>query len=107
MMERLGTSPAQEKLMREEWHRVRAQAANSQVDLAAARSELSSAIRSEVFDRAQFDAAAGRMDAAWQALRDSVAEALANIHNTLDSSQRTQLADWIATRGSHSAGPFR
>jgi Spy/CpxP family protein refolding chaperone len=110
VMDILGTTPGQEKVIREEVERMRERARLARDEAAAARGDVAEVIRGETFDRARFDAALGRIDAAWAQLKTAGAESAARIHETLDARQRERLAEILASRrGSRgpSFGPFR
>jgi Spy/CpxP family protein refolding chaperone len=108
LLARLGATPAQEKVIREEMDRMRDRARVAREDAAAARGDLAEVLRAERFDRARFDAALGRVDAAWTELKKSAADSAARVHETLDQRQRDMLADFLAERrGGPSFGPFR
>ena len=108
MMARLGATPAQEKVIREEMDRMRDRARIARDDASAARADLAEVLRAERFDKARFDAALGRVDAAWAELKKSAADSAARVHETLDQRQRDLLADFLAERrGGPSFGPFR
>jgi uncharacterized membrane protein len=109
-MASLDTSPAQEKVIREELGRLRDRARVAKDDVLAARGDLAEVIRADAFDRTRFDAALGRVDAAWAQLKTSVGDSVARIHDTLDSRQRDKLAELLASGkgpGGPSFGPFR
>jgi uncharacterized membrane protein len=110
MMAALDTSPAQEKVIREEMARMRDRARVARDEAGAARADLADVLRADVFDRGRFDAALGRVDTAWASLKGSAAESAQRVHETLDTRQREKLADFLASRrggGGPSFGPFR
>jgi uncharacterized membrane protein len=108
MMAALGTTPAQEKVIREEFGRLRDRARVAREEATLARGDLAEVLRADAFDKARFDTALGRVDAAWAQLKTSAAESIARVHETLDARQRERLADFLSQRrGGPSYGPFR
>jgi uncharacterized membrane protein len=103
----LGTTPGQEKVIREEADRLRERARVARDEAAAARGDLAEVLRADAFDKARFDAALGRVDAAWAQLKTALVESAGRVHETLDARQRERLADLLASRRGPSFGPFR
>jgi Spy/CpxP family protein refolding chaperone len=107
VMSMLGTTPGQEKVIREEADRMRERGRVARDEAAAARRDLAEVLRADGFDRVRFDAALGRVDAAWAQLKTALAESASRIHETLDARQRERLADLLASKRGPSYGPFR
>ena len=107
VMSILGTTPGQEKVIREEADLLRERARVAKDEASAARGDLAEVLRADTFDRARFDAALGRVDAAWTGLKSAAGDSAARIHETLDARQRERLADLLASRRGPSFGPFR
>lgn len=107
VMRVLGTTPGQEKVIREEADLLRERARVARDEVSAARGDLAEVLRADSFDRARFDAALGRVDAAWAGLKSAAGDSVARIHETLDARQRERLADLLASRRGPSFGPFR
>jgi uncharacterized membrane protein len=109
MMAALGTTPGQEKVIREEFGRMRDRARVAREEAALARGDLAEVLRADVFDKARFDTALGRVDAAWAQLKTAAAESAARVHETLDARQRERLAEFVSSsrRGGPRNGPFR
>lgn len=104
LMASLGTTPGQEKVLREELHRLRGLGLAARDEAFAGRGDLADALRGESFDRTQFEA---RLDGAYAALKAAVAESLGRVHATLDARQREQLADLLGDGRGARPGPFR
>ncbi len=107
VMRTLDTSPGQEKAIREEVDALRDRARLAKDELHAARADLAEVVRDEAFDRARFEAALGRVDAAWATMKSQLGDSVGRVHATLDARQRDRLADLLATRRGRSFGPFR
>jgi hypothetical protein len=107
VMSILGTTPGQEKVIREEADLLRERARVARDEVAATRSDLADVLRADSFDRARFDAALGRVDAAWAGLKSALGDSVARVHDTLDARQRERLADLLASKRGPSFGPFR
>ena len=109
MMAHLGTTPAQEKVIREEAGRMKDRARAAREEARGARGDLAEVLRGETFDRARFEAALGKVEGAWASFKSAAAESAARVHETLDSRQREKLADFLAGagRGGPHFGPFR
>lgn len=107
MMAFLDTTPGQEKVIREERDRLRDRVRLARDEASAARGDLAEVLRADSFDRARFDAALGRVDAAGAQLKSALAESAGRVHETLDSRQRERLADLVGSRRGGGFGPFR
>ena len=107
VMRVLGTTPGQEKVIREEADLMRERARVAKEEVSAARADLADVVRADGFDRTRFDAALGRVDAAWASLKTAAGDSVARIHETLDARQRERLADLLASKRGPSFGPFR
>ena len=107
LMRMLDTTPGQERVIREEVDAVRGRARAARDELHAARADLAEVVRAEPFDRARFDAALARVDAAWDGVKGQLGDSVGKIHGTLDARQRERLADLLASRRGPSFGPFR
>lgn len=107
VMAALGTTPGQEKVIREEADRLRERARLARDEARAARADLAEVLRADTFDRAAFDAALGRVDAAWASVKAALGDSTARIHDTLDARQRERLADLLASRRGPAFGPYR
>jgi uncharacterized membrane protein len=109
MMAYLGTTPAQEKVIREEAARMRERGRAARDEARTAKVDLAEVLRAETFDKGAFDAALGKVEVAWQSFKAAAADSAARVHETLDVRQREKLADFLSRerRGGPSFGPFR
>lgn len=107
VLARLGTTPAQEKVIRDELNRLRELGGSSRGEAFAARGDLADALRAEALDPTQFDALVARLDGAYGSLRTAAIDSLRRVHATLDAHQREQLADFLARKREAGSGPFR
>ena len=109
LMRVLGTTPGQEKVIREEAELMRERGRLAREEVTAAKGDLAEVVRAETFDRARYDAALSRVDAAWAGLKNAAGDSIARIHETLDARQRERLAEMLASsrRGGPGFGPFR
>jgi hypothetical protein len=107
VLARLGTTPGQEKVIREELNRLRELGWSSRGEAFAARGDLADALRGETLDPTRFDALVGRLDGAYASLRTAAIDSLRRVHETLDARQREQLADFLGDKRGAGSGPFR
>jgi hypothetical protein len=110
LMHFLGTTPGQEKAIREEADLLRERGRLAKEEVHAAKADLAEVLRADTFDRARYDAAMTRVDAAWANLKSALGDSIGRIHETLDARQRERLADFLASASSRrgpSFGPFR
>lgn len=98
---RLGATPEQERLLREEVEALRLAVAELRGDLFASREDLARALAAERLDPAALDAVAARGASRLEALRTRLAASLARVHEALDGRQRQLLADLVRS------GPHR
>lgn len=106
-MVRLGTTPGQERVIREELNRLRELGRAARGEAFDARGDLADALRGEVLDRARLDAAFGRLDGAYASLKAAFAESLGRLHETLDARQREEVAELLGDRRDPTSDPFR
>jgi hypothetical protein len=107
VLARLGTTPGQEKVIREEMNRLRELGKAARGEAFAARGDLAHALRGETFDRARFEAAVGHLDSGYATLKAAFAASIGRIHETLDARQRETLADLLGDQGGAGSDPFR
>ncbi len=98
---RLGATPEQERLLREEMEALRLAVSELRGDLLASREDLARALASERLDPAALDAAAARGASRLDALRSRLTASLARVHEALDARQRQVLAELVRS------GPHR
>ena len=108
LLDRLDTTPGQEKVIREAVDTLMDSFRDARRDFRGTRSEVAQAIRAEVLDRASVEAVFDRHDQVIDKVRQNALDAFARVHETLDERQRKILADIIESgpfgRG---FGPFR
>lgn len=104
---RLGTTPGQEKVIREELGRLRELGWGARGELFDARGDLADLLRGEALDQAQLDVVVGRLDGAYTTLKAAALESLRRVHDTLDSHQREQLAEFLGRKRGPRTDPFR
>lgn len=104
---RLGATPAQEKVVREELNRLRELGFAARGEAFAARGDVAEALRGESLDRGALEAALGRVDGAYTSFKASLVDSLTRLHATLDGRQREQIADFLGDKRGPGSGPFR
>jgi Spy/CpxP family protein refolding chaperone len=108
LMDRLDTTPGQEKVIREAFEGLMDQLHDARGEFRGTRSEIAQAIRGESLDRGGIEAVFERHDVVIDRVRQNALEAFAKVHETLDERQRKILAEMIESgpfgRG---FGPFR
>lgn len=95
VLERLDTTPGQEKLIREAVSDLKAEAWDLRAEVRATRADLAQAFRAPELDAALLDRVFGKHDEVIAKLRASMRKAADKMHGTLDEHQRKQLADMI------------
>lgn len=101
VLERLDTTPGQEKVIREAIHHFKEDAFSLRSEVRGTRSELAEALRAPELDKVSIDRIFAKHDELIEKLRASALESAERVHTTLDEEQRKRLADMIE------AGPFR
>jgi Spy/CpxP family protein refolding chaperone len=96
LLERLDTTPGQEKVLRRTVETVRESLDDVGDDLKAARRALAQAIAGEELDQAALTSAIEKQEAIVNRVRVGLVEAVKTVHETLDGRQRRALAEWIA-----------
>ncbi|MCE9573984.1 MAG: Spy/CpxP family protein refolding chaperone [Deltaproteobacteria bacterium] len=109
LLAELDLTPAQDKVVRAEFHALRERMAELRGEPKQTRADLGRAIGGAVFDRAALEEAFARHDRTLGDLRAQVIGALERVHAVLDDGQRTRLAEIIdrGHRGSWGHGPYR
>jgi len=100
VLDRLDTTPGQEKVIREAIHDFKEEAGSLRSEVRSTRSEIAQALRTPELDRALIDRVFAKHDEVIEKLRASLLATADKVHGTLDERQRKQLADMIE------AGPF-
>jgi len=94
-LQRLDTTPGQEKVIREAISDLKEEAWNLKSEVRGTRSELAQAIRAPELDKAVVDRVFAKHDEVIEKLRASFLRSAEQVHGTLDERQRKQLADMI------------
>ncbi|HEX7671226.1 MAG TPA: hypothetical protein VF395_16645 [Polyangiaceae bacterium] len=102
VLERLDTTPGQEKAILGAIDDLRDHATTAREGLRETRQDVANALREETLDQHSFASLFDRHLAELEALRDDAARAAATIHETLTAKQRARLADLVET-----GRPFR
>ncbi len=95
VLERLDTTPGQEKVIREAIHDLKEDAYGMRGEMRGTRSELAEALRAPELDKALLDNIFAKHDEVIEKLRASVVGTAEKVHTTLDEQQRKRLADMI------------
>jgi hypothetical protein len=102
LLRRIDATPAQEKVFRDEADGFWEAAGGLREGLKASRRDLALAMRDEELDKQKLAAMFRKQDEMLGGLRERLSASLGRVHATLDSRQRSQLAD-LLERGGHSA----
>ena len=100
ILDRLDTTPGQEKVIREAMHDFKEEAWTLRREVRGTRTELADALRAAELDKALIDRVFSKHDEAIEKLRASLVNTADKVHGTLDERQRKQLADMVE------AGPW-
>jgi len=95
VLERLDTTPGQEKVIREAIHDLRDEAGSLRSEVRRTRGDLAQALRGPELDRAVLDRVFAKHDEVIEKLRVSLLTSADKVHSTLDEQQRKRLADMI------------
>lgn len=95
VLERLDTTPGQEKVIREAMSDLKDEAWSLRSELRGTKTELAQAIRAPELDKALIDRVFAKQDEVIEKLRASLLARAEQVHGTLDERQRKQLADMI------------
>ena len=100
LLDRLDTTPGQEKVIREAVDTVLEDVHDARGELQATRTDVAQAIRAETLDRGAIDGVFERHDRVIERVRQNALDSFGKVHETLDERQRKILAELIE------AGPF-
>jgi hypothetical protein len=100
VLDRLDTTPGQEKVIRSALHDLRQEAEALRTEVRSTRSDIAAALRAPELDKAVLDRVFTKHDELIEKLRASLVHATDQVHGTLDEQQRRKLADMIES------GPF-
>ena len=95
ILDRLDTTPGQEKVIREALSDLKEEAWGLRSEVRGTRRDVAAAIRAPELDKAQLDRVFEKHDEVIEKLRASGVSTVEKIHATLDERQRKQLADLI------------
>jgi hypothetical protein len=95
VLDRLDTTPGQEKVIRSALHDLKQQAWDLRSEVKQTRSEIAAALRTPELDKALLDRVFAKHDEVIEKLRASTLHAVEQVHGTLDEQQRRKLADLI------------
>jgi uncharacterized membrane protein len=94
-LERLDTTPGQEKVIREALHDLEEDVVGLRGDVRGTRSDLAQALRSPDLDKELIDRVFSKHDELLEKLRASLLDTAERVHGTLDEQQRKRLADMV------------
>ena len=97
LFERMDTSPGQEKVIAEAADALRGTMNGWHDDTERMRSDVARSIRGETFDPAALEEAFARAEARLATVRETLRGQAARVHEALDSRQRAELADLVAS----------
>jgi len=100
LLERLDTTPGQEKVIREAVDTLMEDVHEARSELYGTRADVAQAIRGETLDRGAIDGVFERHDLVIERVRQNALDSFSKVHETLDERQRKILAELIE------AGPF-
>ncbi len=99
VMERLDTTPGQEKVIREALHDLQQDARSLRSEVRGTRTELARALRGPELDKALLERVFATHDELIEKLRASWLDTADRVHTPLDEQRRTRLADVIESGG--------
>jgi Heavy-metal resistance len=94
-LQRLDTTPGQEKVIREALHDLREEAYDLRREVQSTRADLAQALRAPELDKALVDRVFAKHDEVIEKLRAALLDNAEKVHTTLDEQQRKRLADMI------------
>src|SRR6478735_3816677 len=100
LLDRLDTTPGQEKVIREAVDTLLDDVHDARSELRATRADVAQAVRAETLDRGLIDGVFERHDRVIERVRQNALDSFGKVHETLDGRQRRILAELIE------AGPF-
>lgn len=95
ILDRLDTTPGQEKVIREAISDFKAEAWGLRGEVRDTRRDIATAIRAPELDKTLIDGVFAKHDEVIEKLRASMLRTTEQVHGTLDERQRKQLADMI------------
>ena len=100
LMERLDTTPGQERAIRSALDTLRYNLADARDEVRSLGRDLAQAVGGDELDESALSAAVAKQDAFVTRARTEIVAAVRTVHQTLDGRQRRELAEWI-NEGSH------
>lgn len=97
LFQRIDTSPGQEKVIAEAADALRGTMRGWHDDAERMRSDVARSIRGEAFDAAALEEAFARAEARLATVRETLRGQAARVHEALDTRQRAELADLLAS----------
>jgi hypothetical protein len=95
ILDRLDTTPGQEKVIRSAIHELGEEAWGLRREVRGTRGEIAAALRAPELDKEMLDRVFAKHDELIERLRASMLRSAEQVHGTLDERQRKQLADII------------
>jgi hypothetical protein len=95
VLDRLDTTPGQEKVIRSALHQLRDEAWTLKREAAGTRTDVAQALRGAELDHALLEQVFAKHDAVIARLREATLRATTQVHGALDERQRARLADMI------------
>ena len=95
VLDRLDTTPGQEKVIRTALHDLKQEAWNMRTEVKTTRADIAAALRAPELDKALLDRVFAKHDEVIEKLRASLLNTADQVHGTLDEQQRRKLADMI------------
>lgn len=104
----LGTSPNQEKAIKETMNKMQEAVSAAKRDLWLTREQLAVLFRSDSFDETLVSDMISRHDEAVERVRNAAVDSLAKVYEILDPDQRAKLAEWLEQgKGGFGGHPYR
>jgi Spy/CpxP family protein refolding chaperone len=108
LLERLETTPGQEKAIRAAVDAMLEAAGAARQRLFQSREQVAAVFRSEAFDEGLVAGVITGCDEAVEQVRTAMVDGLAKIYEALDPRQRALVAEWLERgAGGHGCGPYR
>jgi hypothetical protein len=95
VLDRLDTTPGQEKVIRSAMHDLSEEAWGLRSEVRATRVEIAAALREPELDKTRLDGVFAKHDELIERLRASLLRSTEQVHSTLDERQRERLAEMI------------
>lgn len=103
VLDRLDTTPGQEKVLRSVMHELAEQASEWRSEVTGTRMDVAAAFRAPELDKVLLDSVFVKHDELIERMRASAVRAAEQVHSALDERQRKQLADLIESKPCHLA----